>query len=266
MKMKTISFIFLLCFTLTLQAQPFTLNRAALAATKKIPAAGGGLPTPSSDYTNKLAHYWKLQDSPITTMTDEVGSWDMASQYGGTPASISGQIGNGLNLPDSTGTEFTTYGYNDGDGLSSFNGPSVAFRFWIKENIANAFEFSLGQDGFKVKNNGGGGEVTFFVRDDGFSAHQVDNGASLSLNTWHRVWAWYNSTDINLKVDNGTTHTTSFSSSGVSMLVPLFIIGTSGGVVSTTCAFDEVGLWIDYNPSADDMTYDWNNGSGQTNP
>jgi hypothetical protein len=214
-----------------------------------VAASGGGGTTP---YETNLYAYLSMEETGSTSaLVDATGNSRNFSKYaGGDIASIPGIIGNGIDV--------TNNQWRADTGVFNMTNHSFSMRFWFKcggvpgttQNIIrlpSSYEFDLYNDGTI------GWDLGEYVYTD--DPH--------SLNTWHRAVVWFNNStgDIGLKLDDATSITTGSATCNTGTY--LYINGWDG---TTTLGLDEIAIWKDYVLTEDDMTYDWNSGSGRGKP
>jgi len=109
----------------------------------------------------------------------------------------------------------------------------------------------------------GGGNVRFTVFDVGQNQFFISSPSFVHNDLWHRVVAWYDSSDdtVNIQVDNGAP----LSAAGPAVLdtvaSPSVVMDELGGSGFGPCGLDEVGVWNRILTTAE-RTELWNNGTG----
>lgn len=219
--------------------------------------------------TDNLVAYWTLDESS-GNRADSVGSSTLTDNN--TVLAATGKQGNGAdferdnseylscadNAAVSTGDVDVTWAFwfnseSSGDRvlLSKWNG-STNDREYIIEIDATDIYFSVSASG-----TGTGAQVS------------STSLANISTGTWYFVVCWHDATanTINMKVNNGTTDSASWSG-GIRDGGGAFNIGAradGGGAPYFDGIIDEVGIWKRVLTS-DEMTTLYNGGTGTTYP
>ena len=175
---------------------------------------GGGAPTsapaapPAFDLEGLIA-YWKL-DEASGVRIDSHGANNLSDNN--TVTQAAGKLGNAAKFT-AANSEYLSHA--DNADLSMGAGVRMTITAWVyldsrtgtEETIAGkrdigSLEYSLRVDASN--------QFSFFVSSNGSTASVVTADASV-LSTWYFVVAWYDGTNINLQINNGTVHSTAFS-------------------------------------------------------
>ena len=236
---------------------------------------GGGVGAPATgaaavpfSLTN-LISYWKL-DEASGTRVDSHGTNDLTDNN--TVTQSAGKLGNAAQFV-AANSEYLNRA--DNASLSMGAGVRMTLTAWVyadsltgvdtheiigKRNAIDSLEYSLRTDESDL--------FSFFVTSDGtVGTITLVTAEALSTATWYFVVAWYDGTNINLQVNNGTIHSTAFSADifdGTSE----FDIGAVASLLpgwSWDGRIDSVGLWKRV-LTADERAALYNAGAGTEYP
>lgn len=258
-KFRRTAWIVLVIFGISLNA--FSANRRVTFFKSTVGSAGG------TTLLTSLVAYWKL-DEAISS---------------GTRADSSG---NGLDLTDlSANVSFTASGIINDAAVPSGNAQlkhvdtallqvggnqDFTIQVWFNRQGSTA---TLGPFVDKGTNfNLTGDEYLIYIEGANKPAFYVGNGTSnagavwgsaITDSSWHHLIAWYDHTaqTVNLKIDNGTTVTTSWTGGTQTTTGVFSLFSNSGTGNYYTKWLDEVGFWKRVLTSGE-ITSLYNSGAG----
>jgi hypothetical protein len=218
------------------------------------PTGGGGIAITAP------TAYWTLAQTSGSLLDA------CASPFNLTPTSLTqGASGRITNAIQSTGTTShasgtTTTKMNPGSGTWSLAG-------WFYPVGDNVFFMQYGDgsngDGFYLYYNSISTGTELNIYEGGKTRSIPRTLLALSLNTWHYVVAWWDGTNANIQVDNGTIFSAASTAVVASTQWTFLSAGSFLGSLSGT-RLCEWGWWKGYVLTTADKTYLYNSGSGHT--
>lgn len=201
---------------------------------------------------DKIAFFFKLSD-----LVEEV-SGSLLTNGGSTPF-VAGKIGNAASGDGSTQS---LYG-----SLSAANVPATEYHRWCWVNVDHPLDGSSGTPLFSpfAKWNAGGDWIFTIWEDGHIDFSNLNGGVNstglLSPNTWHLIHGWWDGTNYNVQIDNGTPDSNAGSTPGTNSS-DVSILAQGGGSSNFMPGMVDAAGGSNVAWDAGDYTELWNSGAG----
>ena len=207
-----------------------------------------------------LISYWKL-DEGSGNRNDSHGTNHLVPQAG-NPGSFGGIISNAAYANGGAGTPYLNCASNASLQVTS----DFTFSAWVRvDDLAAArpilckIDAGFTTNEYYFQHNPTGG-VGFQISANGVD---VSVGSNATPFAWYHVVAWYDSSDnkLRIRVNDGTTYTSTGTASLVQSTANLGVLATGYGQVPWNGLIDEIGFWKRV-LTAQEITALYNGGAG----
>lgn len=222
----------------------------------------------ASTLNTSLISYWKLDEASGTRVDSEPTGTPQDLTDNNTVNQTNGVIGSAAWFI-SANAEYLSRGSSD-----VFVGDidfSISIWVQLRDNTGNKYLLSNSSGGGGAANDTFAFDVTsgnfrFWVQTNGNYSIAVAS-TSITTNTWYHLVGWHDAAadTVNIKVNNGTTYSTSTSGRPPLNSTNTFIIGkySPSGTAYWNGFVDEVGFWKKV-LSASEISELYNSGAGKT--
>lgn len=222
--------------------------------------------TPPSPLLTNLISYWKL-DEASGARADSHGSNNLTDNN--TVGSAAGIINNCADFI-STNSEFLSHASNA--SLEMSGNTDFSISGWVKittiqsQSLITKDDDAANSRDYTFDYLGAGG-LRFYIK--GGSTYICDS-VSITIDTWHFIVAWYDSSNgqLHLRIDDTTTYNSVTGATGTDASAAQFRIGAReylGFEDYSDALIDEVGIWKRV-LSSQEITDLYNSGAGLTYP
>lgn len=226
-------------------------------------SGGGGAGVGTNPGTTELKAWWSL-DEASGARSDSHGSNDLTDN--GSVGQAVGVVGNAASFG---GNESLSIADNADFSITTTD---FTLAMWVRFDSYGSFPHLAGKWGnsgeewfVRLKGSSSTALFSFFVIDSdvNFIELEADTPATVELDTWYLITAWYNGSNINIEVNNGVAYGSAHNT-GVRDLDGPFTLGERGtGSGDLLGRLDEVSFWHRA-LTADEREWMYNNGSGRS--
>lgn len=217
--------------------------------------------------------FWTMNQATGTTRSDSIGTMHFTDDSEDTPA-VSGKLSNAASLDASTQSFYKTYTTDMNIGANGF---TVTCWFQVPNINSSTTSYLINRS----ENSGSGDadfslllsddDVLFYIFYDNSGPDNIlcTSSATVSANTWHFVVATWDRGNSLLKisVDGGAFTSVACGVTPMGSISGLYCgIAESGGPATRgnrSFYIDAVGFWKNTVFTADNVTYEYNGGTGR---